>query len=174
MLRLPGMHLRLQWIPGEIQPRRVSMETRARERESGSLRIGELARASGYSDRTLRYYEEIGLLRPNARTAAGYRLYAPDAIERLRFVKNAQSLGLRLHDIQRILGITDAGGTPCAHVLSVVDGELAQIRSQLERLEALRGELLGVRAKLAREIKRGRKNSGHGCGCVGEVTTAQA
>ena len=147
----------------------MSTEARAQERKMGDLRIGELARASGYSDTTLRYYDQIGLLRPKARTRAGYRMYAHDAMERLRFVKNAQSLGLSLSDIHTILEITDSGGAPCEHVLSVVDGELARIASQLKRLQALSEELLGLRARLTREIKAGTKRPGHGCHCVGEI-----
>ena len=150
----------------------MNTEARAQEPKADDLRIGELARASGYSDKTLRYYDQIGLLRPKTRTRAGYRMYVHDAMERLRFVKNAQSLGLSLTDIHKILEITDSGGAPCEHVLSVVDGELAQVASQLKRLQALREALLGLRARLTREIKLGTKNSGHGCRCVGEIGTS--
>jgi len=133
------------------------------------MRIGELARASGYSDKTLRYYEQIGLLRPKARTHAGYRVYGRDATERLRFVKNAQSLGLSLNDIIKILDITDSGSAPCGHMLTVVDEQLAQISSQMERLESMRKELSKLRAKVAREVKSGSSNAAQGCRCVGEI-----
>jgi DNA-binding transcriptional MerR regulator len=147
----------------------MKMEARAGEPKADGLRIGALARASGYSDKALRYYEQIGLLRPNAHTSAGYRVYAHDAVERLRFVKNAQSLGLSLNDIQQILDITDSGRVPCEHMLSVVDRELAQIAAQLHRLQALRGELSGLRKKLSLEISRGTTGTGQGCRCVGRI-----
>ena len=145
------------------------MEARANQPEPDTMRIGELARASGYSDKTLRYYEQIGLLNPKARTRAGYRVYARNATERLQFVKDAQSLGLSLRDIMKILDITDSGGTPCDHMLSVVDRELAQIASRLERMEALSKRLLSLRAKLARDSKRRATVVGQGCHCVGEM-----
>lgn len=166
---MPGLSVWVQRYLRRDGPRKMNPEARANEPNMRDLRIGELARASGYSDTTLRYYDQIGLLRPKARTSAGYRMYGHDAMERLRFVRNAQSLGLRLSDIQTILEITDSGRVPCEHVLSVVDGELAQIASQLERLQTLRGELLGLRARLACEIQLGTKNPGHGCRYVGEL-----
>ena len=149
------------------------MEARAGQPRADTMRIGELARASGYSDKTLRYYEQIGLLRPQGRTHAGYRVYGRDAAERLRFVKNAQGLGLSLGDITKILDITDAGGTPCAHMLAVVDRELAQIASQAKRLETLTQELRELRSKVARELKRGKAASTQGCHCVREIATAK-
>lgn len=85
------------------------------------LRIGQLAAASGFKARTLRYYEAVGLLRPATRTASGYRLYGPDAVERLNLVRRARVLGLPLADIRQILRATDAGNIPCVHMLEAVD-----------------------------------------------------
>ena len=67
------------------------------------LRIGDVARESGVSVKALRYYETLGLVSPSGRTEAGYRLYSDDSLDRLRFVHQAQALGLlalyrRRHD----------------------------------------------------------------------------
>lgn len=67
------------------------------------MTIGQLAKASGVSRSTLRYYEEQGLLKPTGRTAAGYRLYAKEASETLRFIQRAQRLGFALNDIGLML-----------------------------------------------------------------------
>jgi len=119
------------------------------------LRIGELARATGFSDKTLRFYDEIGLLRPSGRTPAGYRLYDGASAERLRFVRQAQALGLKLDDIRTILEIADAGRVPCEHVLAVVDRELARVDDQMRRLRSLRRDLAALRGRLGDALASG-------------------
>lgn len=105
------------------------------------LRIGELAEAAGVSRDTLRYYERIGLLRPDARTPSGYRLYRPEAARRVAFVRQAQALGLRLGEIQRILAVMDEGARPCAHVRQALAEKLAEVEARIRALEDLRAEL---------------------------------
>ena len=145
------------------------MVARAVRLDANTLRIGELARATGYTDKTLRYYESIGLLEPKGRTSSGYRIYGLEAIERLQFVRNAQNLGLSLSAIEQILSITDAGGVACEHVLSVIDHQLHQIASQLEALNALQRQLRSVRRRVIKEIATGPTKSGQGCGCRNDV-----
>jgi len=132
-----------------------------------ALRIGELARATGFTDKTLRFYDEIGLLRPSGRTPAGYRQYDGSAAERLRFVRKAQGLGLKLDDIRAILEISDAGRIPCEHVLAVVDRELARVDSQLRRLRSLRRDLSDLRGNLADTLVSGAARPGR-CPCFEE------
>jgi MerR family transcriptional regulator, copper efflux regulator len=64
------------------------------------MRIGELAAASGVSAKTIRYYEDIAVLDPPARTPSGYRDYTPEATERLAFIRSAQAVGLTLGEIR--------------------------------------------------------------------------
>jgi len=129
------------------------------------MRIGQLARESGVSAKTLRYYEEIDLLRPAGRTASGYRLYDDEALRRLRFVRRAQTLGLSLADIRAILGISDEGRVPCEHVLGVVDRELKRIDAQLRRLQEMRGDLRDIRSRLAGALESGPARPGQACPC---------
>ena len=67
------------------------------------MRIGELAEAAGTTTKTLRFYEEQGLLPPAERTPAGYRDYTPDAVSRIDFVHRGQAAGLTLAQIKQIL-----------------------------------------------------------------------
>ena len=60
------------------------------------MRIGELAESSGFSTKTIRYYEEIGLLPPPDREVNGYRSYGDGTLQRLRFIQHAQAAGLTL------------------------------------------------------------------------------
>jgi DNA-binding transcriptional MerR regulator len=135
---------------------------------SGRLRIGQLARVTGFTPKTLRYYESIGLLRPVSRTLAGYRLYGEAAVERLRFVRRAQALGLSLRDIGAILEISDAGCIPCEHVVAIVDRELGHIEAELRRLRSRRRDLLALRSKMSAALASGSARPGRACPCIAE------
>lgn len=137
------------------------------------LRIGQLAKKTGFTPKTLRYYEDVGLLRPLARSESGYRLYSDEAIERLVFVRRAQGLGLRLSDIGRILEISDEGRAPCEHVIGVVDRELDRLAAQLQRLRELQGDLLGLRSRLTHALESGIPGGGQGCPCVGSAINGE-
>ena len=72
------------------------------------MRIGELAKLAGISTSALRYYEEVGLLGPAARTEAGYRIFRGDAVGRLQFVQRAKALGLSLQEVRQLLASPQA------------------------------------------------------------------
>ncbi|MCT1614878.1 MerR family transcriptional regulator, partial [Corynebacterium sanguinis] len=73
------------------------------------MRIGELAERAGTTAKTLRFYEEQGLLPPTERTPSGYRDYAPETVARIDFVHRGQAAGLTLAQIRQILDIRDGG-----------------------------------------------------------------
>ncbi len=134
------------------------------------MRIGQLASVTGFPEKTLRYYDEIGLLHPAARTPSGYRLYAADAVERLRFVRRARGLGLSLADIRTILEIGDEGRVPCEHVVAIVDRELERVDSQRRRLRSLRGDLMSLRERLTEAIASGNTRPGHCSHLIAETS----
>ncbi len=105
------------------------------------MRIGELAGAVSLPTKTIRYYEEIGLLPPPERTANGYRSYDESASERLRFVKAAQAVGFSLGEIREIVAFRDRGEEPCAHVLDLVDRRAQDIADRIAALERMRRDL---------------------------------
>jgi DNA-binding transcriptional MerR regulator len=106
--------------------------------------ISALARQAGVPIKTIRYYEEIGLLSKPNRTPAGYRLYAPATAERLLFIKKAQSLGLRLDDIREILELADRGRCPCGHVQSLLKKRLAELRQKITDLRLIERRIGGA------------------------------
>ncbi|MEB3212635.1 MAG: heavy metal-responsive transcriptional regulator [Leptolyngbyaceae bacterium] len=109
------------------------------------FKIGQVASKSGLSVKTIRYYEEIGLLAPHVKRAdSGYRMFEPSVLNRLAFVKRAQSLGLSLAEIAQILNIHDDGKLPCGEVRHCLETKLDSINSQIESLEMLRDELQGI------------------------------
>ena len=80
------------------------------------MRIGEIARRAEVPAKTIRFWEEQGLLPPPRRTAAGYRDYDLAVLSRLAFVRHAQAAGLTLAAIGQVLEIRDGGLPPCTHV----------------------------------------------------------
>ncbi|HVA05986.1 MAG TPA: heavy metal-responsive transcriptional regulator [Acidimicrobiales bacterium] len=108
------------------------------------MKIGELADESGFAAKTIRYYEQIGLLPPPEREANGYRSYSTNALQRLRFVQHAQSAGLTLREIGQVLAIRTEGRAPCVHVRYLLHHHLAQIDARLAELRATRRELLDL------------------------------
>jgi MerR family mercuric resistance operon transcriptional regulator len=107
----------------------------------GRVRIGELARRTGCNIETIRYYEKAGLLAPPMRTAAGYRLYNPDALRRLLFIRRARELGFKPEEVRAMLSLSDERPQPCAEVMSVARGHLADVRSKLADLRAMEAAL---------------------------------
>ncbi|MEX2548609.1 MAG: heavy metal-responsive transcriptional regulator [Nitriliruptoraceae bacterium] len=112
------------------------------------MRIGQLVTATGMATSTLRYDERTGLLPAPARTDAGYRDYPTGAIDRVAFVRSAQTAGLTLAQVAEILVIRDDGRPPCAHVADLVDVRLADIDRRLADLGRARTELRRVRGRL--------------------------
>jgi DNA-binding transcriptional MerR regulator len=107
----------------------------------GTMRIGELAAVSGVTAKTIRYYEDIGVLDPPARTPSGYRNYTRAATDRLGFIRSAQAVGLTLGEIRGILALRDRGTTPCAHVLHLITARAADVDRRISELQRLRTEL---------------------------------
>lgn len=112
---------------------------------SERLKIGEVAQQSELSVKTIRYYEELGLLVPTVeRSQTGYRLFQPQVLTRLAFIKRAQALGLSLQEIKDILGVHDRGELPCGEVKQHLEDKVREISRQIESLKTLRTELQGV------------------------------
>lgn len=105
------------------------------------VRIGQLAALTGVSTKTIRYYEEIGLLPAPPRAASGYRDYPDDAAARLRFVRAAQSVGLTLGEIREVLAFRDRGQTPCPHVRRLIQRHAASLAERIAALTAMREDL---------------------------------
>ncbi len=111
------------------------------------LLIGEVAQRAGVSAPTIRYYEEIGLLPAPLRSSAGYRRYAEQTVEELRFIRKAQALGFSLDEIGEILRLSRSGKAPCSHVLSIAHQHLAAVEERIRRLQRFRDLLAAEVAK---------------------------
>lgn len=103
--------------------------------------IGELAAAVGVNPKTVRYYESIGLLPEPTRTAAGYRDYEPEDVDRLAFVRRAVELDLQLDEIAEILTLRDRDQRPCDYVLDVARHHLDDLDRRIAQMQHARQEL---------------------------------
>ena len=115
------------------------------------MKIGELGEACGVTTKTIRFYESIGLFDEPGRTAGGYRDYGDEAVERLRFIRDAQATGLTLSEIASVLELKVAGEGSCAHTSALINTHLTAIDDQIEQLTAARRELAAL-AKRAESL----------------------
>lgn len=111
------------------------------------LLIGEAARRAGLNPKTIRFYEEVGLVSPLGRTPKGYRLYDEERVSRLGFIKKAQALGFSLKEIREILALRDGGLAPCEHVEAEVARKVALIEERIAELEGLKASLQALRER---------------------------
>jgi DNA-binding transcriptional MerR regulator len=105
------------------------------------MTVTVLARRSGLTADTVRYYDRVGLLPPPPRTSAGYRRYGEDALDRLRFIQGGQRLGLRLKEIRDLLEVRDSGTCPCGDAAVLLRQHIAEIDNEVARLSELRASL---------------------------------
>jgi MerR family transcriptional regulator, copper efflux regulator len=103
--------------------------------------IGTVAKQSGVPIKTIRYYEELGLLKASGRTEGGFRLFESDVLSRLHFIKRAQSLGLSLLEIKEFLDVHDQGDLPCEHIKVKLQDKVAVIDKQIRELIIFKQEL---------------------------------
>lgn len=109
------------------------------------MQIGEIARSVGLATSAIRFYEEKGLLPEPDRTASGYRDYDPSVVDRLRFIRAGQAVGLTLRELSQVLDIRDRGEAPCWHVAELLDDKISDVDQRISDLRALRSELVGLR-----------------------------
>lgn len=106
-----------------------------------TLTIGKLAKQASMTVETLRYYEHRGLISPQQRTPAGYRLYLPNTLQRLRFIRRAQLLGFSLDEISDLLSLSDSPTESAKEVKRITQAKVADIDARLRDLERMKQAL---------------------------------
>jgi DNA-binding transcriptional MerR regulator len=140
-MTVPNSTLKLHRRLSVFQDRSARRAASASER---ALRVGELAKRTGKTVRALHLYEEIGLLEPARRTEAGYRLYAPDSVTRVKWITRLQETGLSLPEIRDLLvswGSSPSAPAAMAKVTELYRRKLDETRAQIARLRELEREL---------------------------------
>ena len=116
------------------------------------LMIGQLSKATSTKVTTIRFYEEIGLMRRPERTASGRRIYSGTDAERLHFIRNGRRLGFSIDEIRSLIGLADDPEQDCSAAAAIAARHLVDVEERLARLAALRDEL----ATMSRDCGRQR------------------
>ena len=136
----------------------MSWQVSAAETAEPCLSISEVCDSTGLSPRTVRYWEELGLLPGVRRRAAGRRVYGAGELERLRFIQRLKALGLSLAEIKELNAVYAIGGSTRAMLQRLdvaLDRRLVELDQRIEELQELRGEIDSYRARIRRRIESG-------------------
>jgi len=114
---------------------------KSKQSASKPLLIGELARIADCKVQTIRYYEQIGILPGSTRTQGGHRLYGPQEVQRLRFVRRSRDLGFSLEEVRNLLSMADNREGDCGAVDKIASRHLTEVREKIKQLGALEKEL---------------------------------
>ncbi|MDV3000017.1 MAG: Mercuric resistance operon regulatory protein [Chroococcopsis gigantea SAG 12.99] len=109
--------------------------------EQTLLKIGQLSSLTGVSIKTIRYYEELGLISSPQRTEGHFRLFDTDTVNKLLFIKRLQSFGLSLQEIKDCLSVHSQGDLPCNEIKEKLETHINEIDRQIEQLLILRQQL---------------------------------
>lgn len=136
-----------------------------------------MERLAGVPAKTLRYYEEIGLISPSGRTAAGYRLYGNRELEQIQFVRRAKLMGLSLDQIRGLIQTVEDGipGGVLRQLEGLLEKKLEETEREMEDLRAFRESLLEYRERVSDAGEQGlcrcaQRNEEEYCGCVEAAT----
>ncbi|MGO2339002.1 MAG: Cd(II)/Pb(II)-responsive transcriptional regulator [Psychrobacter sp.] len=112
-----------------------------------AIKIGELAKRTGATVETIRYYEKEGLLPEPSRSAGNYRLYREDHVERLQFIMHCRTLDMTLNEVQTLLGYWDEPDKDCADVDHLLDDHIHAVEIRMQELAQLKQHLTVLRQK---------------------------
>jgi MerR family transcriptional regulator, mercuric resistance operon regulatory protein len=112
------------------------------------LTITQVATDAGVRPDTLRYYEREGLVPAPPRTTGDHRRYPAATVDRLRFIRGAQRLGLRLAEIKELLAVRDTGVCPCEPAEQLLSRHIGELDREIDRLVRLRAELTDMVAAM--------------------------
>ena len=115
-----------------------------------AMTIGKVAKEVDMTTEAIRFYEREGLLARPARTHTGYRLYGPEIIGRLRFIRKARHLGLSLKEIKEIFAMTRVGHAPCCQVRELLDGKFEDLDRRIRELTQFRAQLKRFISEIAK------------------------
>ena len=156
------MHQNMAWelqffkkIAGEQESRRAGDKSKMIEVKVTTYSIGELAKLLEMSTRTIRYYEELGLLNSVKRIENGRRIYTDDDVRRLKFIKRLKILGLTLsemHELEYIWQIHKTNDIVLKRLLEILDLHISRIDDRMKDLEILKNEIGEYKSRIKNKI----------------------
>lgn len=137
-------------------------------------KIGLVARETGISIDTIRFYEKEGLLKRSGRSEGGFRLFGRRQIQDLKFIRKSQELGFSLNEIRELLMVRDESVPSCSHVRELLERKVTTVREKIEELRKLEGSLKSALRKCARESKTSSTDHAAGCPVLDELARTAA
>lgn len=130
------------------------------------MRIGELAKATDTEVETIRYYERETLLPQPKRTESNYRVYGPEHVERLSFIRYCRGLDMALDEIRTLLRMKDSAPKVCADINALIDEHIKHVAVRIKELKVLQRQLV--------QLRNGCNGSGSvsECGVLSGITQA--
>jgi MerR family mercuric resistance operon transcriptional regulator len=113
------------------------------------LKIGQVAKEAGVNIETIRYYERLKLISEPERTESGYRVFPPEVVRRIKFIKRSQDLGFTLAEIQELLALTESGEHTCEQVKELATQKLNEIELKIQDLQKIQSALQDLLSKCA-------------------------
>jgi len=113
------------------------------------MRIGDVAKNAGVPAKTIRFWEDLGLLPKPSRTSSDYRNYGVEIIDRLTFIRHAQAAGFTLRQVRGVLDVADSGEPPCEHVAQLIQLRLDDVDARISQLKTTRTHLRSLAARAA-------------------------
>lgn len=133
------------------------------------MTVNEFSKRSAIAPHVVRYYARIGLLQPARHSENGYKLFSRADIVRLRFIRNAQSLGYSLEEIRGLLALSSEGKSVCREARAILQRRLAENRAKLEELAALQRRMERA-LQLWRQIPDSNPNEARVCRLIDDAT----
>lgn len=132
------------------------------------MKIGDLASATHTQVQTIRYYESLGLLPQAPRSEGNYRIYGPEHVERLAFVRHCRSLDMTLDEIRVLLRFKDEPQAECGEVNALLDEHIGHVATRIRELRQLEKQLRALRDQCVGVREAGR------CGILNELVQASS
>ena len=133
--------------------------------------IGRVARETGLTIDTIRFYEKQGLLKRSARTEGGFRVFGADDVQCLRFVRNAQQLGFSLREIRELLILRADQVPSCSHVRELLDQKLDAVAQKIRELKKLEHSLQLALRKCDGVLRSGTPSHQGRCPVLDEINS---
>lgn len=133
------------------------------------LQIGRVARETGLTIDTIRFYERKGLVRQQARSRGGFRLFSREDVRSLKFVRHAQELGFSLKEIRELQALRGGSVRACEHVRDLLEQKVSRVREKLEELKRLEHELDDALARCRAGLPRRSHHREESCPLLDEI-----
>lgn len=133
------------------------------------LKVGDIAAEAGVGVQTLHYYERLGLLPKPQRSAANHRVYCPEILRRVQFIKKAQALGFTLEEIKELFRSQQKDASRCHHVAELAENRLHQLDAELKMLQEFRAALSAALPNWKRQLSARCKCAGEFCDLIEKV-----